>query len=1167
MKLKKVKIFGFKTFADKTEIELEGQIAAVVGPNGCGKSNIVDSILWGLGETNARHLRAQTGQEVIFSGSSQRKPVGYAEVSLLFDNEDGALPIDSPEVMISRRLTRGGDANFSINRRNCRLRDVADLLADSGLGRAGYAIVGQSEIDQALAASPVQRRAWIDEAAGVQRYRARRQEAVRRLQSADEHLQRVFDILTELESQREPLQAEAEEAKKYRIAAQSLRELEVGLLIKEVRDAIESLKNLEITAEQLSSASAELDDTTAKLIEESAQLQEKLGQMEGRIEQIRDARQRAQIEFEQTQTSIRTAESRLEGLDELKSSLEEEAISSRLRFEEAQRDLAAAVKDHEGATTALEALRESLGAHDSESKELTERLKAVENELTAAKEQVAQQQKMEVEAAHRIERRENIQEEIQGIDDSMPDLTEAIAEAQKQESGVASQVTEREEKVAKLNQGLKEIDTEAERLRRESHQVLEELAALEGRRRGILHTLEAHEGLAHGSKAVMAAAEQGQLDSDYTPVAEAITVDKEHAVAIEAALGGAAGDLIVPDERAAKEAIQLLKQNRLGRATFQPITLMRRLVMSDELISVTRQPGVIGLAHELVECQPEHRPVIESLLGRVVVCEDLDAALKLGRTRGWSRMVTLDGELVYSSGAVTGGTSKNQHYGVVQRKSELKEIEGRIRDLQRTADQSGKADETRDQRRQALIDEIESLKGEIAGFQPDLKEAQQWLMSLQHEMQAAEKSREKLQSELEKLTEIDAVPMEKVETGPLEKERDELLQKLGAKGSSSQQMRHRLEELTQRHAEAETRRRELEKRMAHLTESRESRAKRLENIEPDRESLTEQQKQARVRATELEQAIKDREEELELAQEARTHMQEDLKRIRTEQQEIHGRAKTLSDRAHETEIKRARADGKRATSAQRLLEEYGMTEDDAVAAPEPDVPDDAPGVVARLRREIRSMGEVNLGAIEAYDRLTQRVDELGHQAEDIEKGKAEIQSSMKELDRLTESRFRETFDKLQVSFREMFEKIFAGGSAELELTEPDQLLDSGVEIHVTLPGKRAQRLALLSGGERALSALAFLFALLKIKPSPLVILDEVDAPLDGRNVERFVAMMKEFLGQTQFIVVTHNAVTMEAADVWFGVTMQEPGVSTLVPFRVPSQEVSKAVVPDAYLKG
>lgn len=1161
MKLKRVKIFGFKTFAERTEVELDGNIIAIIGPNGCGKSNIVDSILWGLGETNARNLRAQTSKEVIFSGSSRRKALGYAEVTLLFDNEDGTLPIDSSEVSVTRRLTRAGDSDYSINKRNCRLRDVNELLADSGLGRAGYAIVTQSDIDQALSASAMQRRAWIDEAAGVQRYRARRTESLRRLDTAQGHLQRIHDIINEIETQREPLRAEAETAKQYKVTFSSLREIESALLGKELTEAISEIEELEKRIEATLNSVDHENDRAEDLRTKHRETFRLIDGLDLDIERHREALLLAQTRLEQAISQVQLSEQKLESLKTLEATLADDSDSSSEQIEAALAELAKAKTQADLAQSEFDSLEESLGNVDAEAKSFATQLKAVEAELIAARQTQTDFERHQLESQHTKSRIKAVKKELEGVLESLPDLQEAVTENEASTNDLQTKVELIKAQLRTIDQSLRDIQTAEDRHAAESRKLLSQIAALDGRRRGIEATIEANEGLAQGSRAVLEAVKAGRLPDEYTPVAHAIHIEGDLVQAIETALGAAGNDLIVPDESAAKDAIQFLKEFRAGRATFQPIPLMRPQSPSPELRQLLRTKGIVGLASELVDCDPKHRPVIDSLLGRTVIAEDLDTALNLARTRGWSRMVTLDGELIHSSGAVTGGAQKSRGTGLVQRRAELDQVEQELKSLQAQLEQAQRWNQA------DAVAELETnrqtLITELANQQSEFDEVRNWLMSLKHELSTTQSSHDKLQSELDRLTQIQSADLKPVDVPEVEARRDNLMRQLAAKSSDADSAQTRLSEARQRAAEAAERATESERRLSAMSSNAEQRQARLANINPERERLHTLIFEATAdRAKREEEVAKTRTETITL-QEKRKQLATDAENLSIQSEQAQRAAQSGSEILHQCEIKRARADSRRSAATERLLEEYGLTPEEAMAQSEDAlIAPDAPALVAKLRRDLKQMGDVNLGAIDAYERLTERHDELATQVADVEEGMVEIRSTIKELDDLTRQRFVETFEKLQAAFGNVFVKLLGGGEASISLSDPHNILDSGVEISVTIPGKKQQRLELLSGGERAMSALAFLFSLLKVKPCPLVILDEVDAPLDGRNVERFIQMMREFNDQTQFILITHNNVTIESADVFLGVTMQEPGCSTVIPFRVPGHAIeSKEATP------
>ena len=1157
MRLKRVRLFGFKTFADRTEFSLEGGVVAVVGPNGCGKSNLVDAILWGLGEGSARQLRAQIGQDVIFSGAKSRKPVGYAEVVLTFDNENRSLPVDASEVSVTRRLTRGGEGEYRINGQTCRLRDVHDLLADSGLGRAGYAIVGQKEIDAALSASAEDRRAWIDEAAGVQRYRARKIEALRRLATAQEHLQRVADVVRELEEQAGPLRQEAETASRYRNLQTELRSVEVGLLVSEAaagRAETEAMDARITEAKRLADAEA---GRASALEAEVKRTGDEVSEVELEMDAVRGVQQGSLTALERAEADLRIAAERERSLDALEATLTADGEAAVARLAEATLDAAGAKEIHGVDVRSWSDLKKTLAGVGAEARELTNALVEAERSLARTREAESRRLREEAARGHREARRIAIRRELGGIATSLPDVETALQEAEAAVDIAKAALDAAQASSRTIEIALGEIRAEEERDSRTVRQAMADRATLEGRRRGIEATLDAHEGLTQGAKAVLDAADRDLLSARYVAVGEAVEADKDLALAVETALGGSANDLIVEREADAKAAIAWLKERRAGRCTFQPIPLMRPSEPSYELRRLLGEQGVVGRASERVLCDALFRPVIDSLLGRVVIVESLDVALRHARTSGWSRMVTLEGEVVHSGGAVTGGQNARSGYGLVQRKADLMGIEDEIERLGRAVKEYEARSTARTRKSEAERAALMEAQKAGRAASGELEDARGFARTLAQERHVAVRERDRLEKELATL-DRDETATQPVDLHGAERARDEALRALAAKSADAEGAESRLREAETRVAQSQARHLAAERRLVAARSGEAERERRLQNLAPERDEAKTTGERATVARERARNDQAEADARLAALSERRKRRLEASLRLTEEAKHARDNAVGVAEGIHRAEIERAQADSRRAAALQRLMEEYALDETavDAQAGTLA-VPDGALSIVNRLRRELRGMGDVNLGAIEAFERLDSRLQELATQQADVLSGIAGVEASIKELDRLTRDRFGETFTKVRDEFAAMFLKLFDGGEGVLSLTDPERLLESGIDIAVTLPGKRRQALNLLSGGERSLCTVAFLFALLRVKPSPLVVLDEVDAPLDGRNVERFADALKEFTATTQFIVITHNMTTMERAPVLLGVTMQE-GVSMILPARLPVPELRAA---------
>jgi chromosome segregation protein len=1152
MRLTRVRIHGFKTFADRCEFSVDGGLVAVVGPNGCGKSNLVDAILWGLGEGSARTLRAVTGTDVIFNGSAKRRPQGFAEVTLTFDNEDHALPLDVAEVAITRRIERSGDSTYQINRRACRLKDIHELFADSGLGRSGYAIVGQKEIDAALSAGAEERRAWIDEAAGVQRYRVRKAESLRRLASAREHLARVLALENDLEMQRIPLEKAATRARRYQELSSALREVEIGILARAVAEAREQMRvaeeGLATAREAVTRQSSHADelDLMAK------KLGEQVSAAEAEMDVARNARQLALTTIERAEAAIALVDQKLVNLQENRTRLEQAEDELRQRLADAQRE--AEIAENEEIDE-----RKRLDELSAERIQDQERLRPLRDEVQLLDRAIAEARKQEL---ARVKRRTEAELQQQRRDEALAALPELEDRAQAAESALARAIQDCEairvevevatSSARSASQALQAAEAHDRKAQATVRESLGELSAMEGRVRGLTASLASHDSLSFGARSILAAVDQGNLPDRYRPVTSAFDVEADYALAIEVALGSSVSDLIVPDAKDAERAIEWLRANRAGRATFQPRSLMRPPHLTSEFRAMLNSRGVIGRASECVECREEDRGVIESLLGRIVLVETLDDALKLAKTSGWNRLVALSGDVVHSSGAVTGGQAGKAANGVVRQRAELNEMTASVAQL-RTELEDAKANaDTAAQQLEAARQANRSQEASLREIREKASQANAQRKIHEQAAQVAVSTREKQQRAITALSvPIDLGPEPTVDVPELEQRREDCAGQLAVLQSAQTRSALEIDEARLRVQQARTRRGAADRRLAQAWESEQDRTKRLAAFGPEERGYETEKARAQVNLREAHTARETADATLERVRGLRAELLQQSFATTEDAKGIRQAINTISESMRQFEIDRTRADGRRAVAFERLFEEYGMGEEDAVAyAKDLTIHPDSAAVVTRLRREIRDLGDVSLGSIDAYEELNGRLTELTAQRVDVEDGIAQVELSIDELDRLTRDRFVSTFELVRTAFGEIFTRLFGGGEATLELTTDEKLLESGVDVLVTLPGKKRQSLALLSGGERALCAVAFLFALLKTRPSPLVVLDEVDAPLDGRNVERFASELGQLATGIQFLVITHNPRTIELAPIWLGVTMQEPGVSTLIPTKV-----------------
>lgn len=1148
MKLKTVRIYGFKSFADRVELDVDGDLVAVVGSNGCGKSNIVDAIVWALGELNPRSVRAAQSTDVIFAGSAKRKPLGYAEVSLVFDNEDGALPVPTSEVVVTRRLTRDGQSDYYINRHPVRLKDIHELFADSGLGRTGYAIVNQSDIDAALSATPLERRIWIDEAAGVQKYRVRKVDALKRLESAVRHLERVNDVIAEIERQREPLREQAEKARRYKELLGSLREVESAVLIKEASDLGQRIRELEenmrarrAQAEEMRREAKNSDASAEALSKQAEELDMKLESLRAKVQDALSAAERAQ-------SRKALLEQRLASLSEIEKDADQLRREHEARLSRLNEAVNQARRDAEREDAAVALLKQAIAELDASASGLAARLESAEAELAAARER-------EVHRVRLVAARDEARRRLQALDAEESKLAQAVAsaEAALREAALAADRALQaraalEEESSSIATRLKDRQNELEELEKQRRGLLAEQAALDARAQAIAAAIENNETLPAGARAVLESAATGKIKGSFIPLGRAIHVSTDFSVAIDSALGPSVGDLITPSAAEAEAAIQWLKRERAGRATFLPLDLVKPRA---ERPQVPDGAGVVGIAADLVQCAPEHQIAVEALLGGVILTETLEAAIRVARhARGFRKIVSLDGEVVFPNGAVSGGAYRTERAGPVRLAAELDHVRARAEKVAAALQETLLAAADCVRQTDEIEAFLEAVNRRLAAARDDEAEAEKARALAEERMRAAQDALAQLRTSREELQRQAEQPLDGTEgdVAALETERNRLLEHLSAARADLEQAKRALTQAEERRTIAAERlataRAELEQ-----ASSADSPAARLQSIEEERRALRDELAKVEQQVSESAHAYEVVEAALRAAAKERHDLQSQAHEAARRATELREQARALEDAAYQDDIQRARHETKRAGTLARLLEEYGVDEADAERqASLVTVPEDAEKLTRTLRREIRALGEVNVGAIEAWEALSERYEVLARERDDVLASKVELDKSVAELDQLTRGAFRETFDKVREAFSETFARLFGGGEASLLLTDENNLLESGVDMEVVVPGKKRQRLELLSGGERALTACAFLFALLKVKPSPLVVLDELDAPLDGRNVERYIELIRDYMKTTQFLVITHNVTTIAAAPVWFGVTMQD-GVTAVLPYK------------------
>ena len=1172
MRLKELEIQGFKSFPDKTKITIGEGITGVVGPNGSGKSNISDSIRWVLGETSSKQLRGSGKMEdVIFGGTQSRGAMGFASVALTIDNSDHGLDMDADEVTIGRRYYRSGESEYSINGQNVRLKDVYELLLDTGIGRDGYAIVGQGRIAEIVGAKSAERREIFEEASGIAKYRYRKNEAERRLEAAEGNLERLRDILGELEKRVGPLKRDSEKAQQFLELSERRKSLEVTLWVDAIRRANDTVRDqqrkfeaAQADYERLSRQLDEFDEKSAALREEAQQLVLQVEQANADIRAVTEANAGSESEIavlknesEHSRFRIDEATGELERAGQGRQSIETEAAGHKAAIEKLHGEVAALDARVAELRAELRALEEKAAASGQRRDVIDAAIARLQDTATAAKVRAASAQSAKEAAAQRLDEAKQqavelensaaaAEEEKRRAERRLKDAEEAVTRNDNIKAGLKLKLESRRRQQAEAADALQKADKERSNTSQRIH---------------ILEDLERNmDGYQQSVKAVMRAAAGRRLRGIIGPVAGILTVEKGYETAIETALGFALQNIVVEDQGCARAAIGFLKDERAGRATFLPLDTVQGSRFTGRLT------GTAEVAADLVKSDPRYQHIIDNLLGRIIVVEDLSEASTVAKNLGYrNRIVTLDGQVINAGGSFTGGSTARS-VGVFSRKQELDELRTRLVKLEKkradaekelearkaevdnlTAQLSGAEAEgmnASSERLRASL-ELDRLTAAVAQHEENTRslaaeiEAQQAAVT-QNETACAEAEAAQGKAEAE-LNTYNAELAELGEsTGSLTAERERITNEL----SENQMQRlanekdiglHEaaLEGLQSRTGEAEARARELNAAIEAAKAKIEANALKIAEIERTRGENKEK--------------IAAAEETIRTANAARMEKEAAVARLGQENRALTDERERMSGEMARLAERRTAAENELNDTNTKLWEEYQLTAGEAKElCVEFESLTELRRSVAEVRGKIRGLGNVNVGAIEEYKEVKERYDFLKAQVTDVEKAKSELTRMIAELCSEMEELFTTSFKQINTHFQQIFKELFGGGHARLYLSDESNVLESGIEIEVSPPGKVIKNLSALSGGEQALVAISIYFAILNVNPAPFCFLDEIEAALDDVNVARYAQYLRRMTDHTQFIVITHRRGTMEAADVLYGVTMQEDGVSKIL---------------------
>lgn len=1177
--LKRLELQGFKSFADKTVLSFADGATGVVGPNGSGKSNISDAIRWVIGEMSAKSLRGSNMQDVIFAGTETRKPVNFAEVSLVLDNSTHIFNIDFEEVTVTRRLFRSGESVYQINRANCRLKDIHELFMDTGLGRDGYSIIGQGNVSQILSNKPEDRRSLFEEAAGVSKYKYRREEAARKLANTEENLVRINDIVLELENQIAPLQRQSEKAKKYLELYTEYRDLDVSLslvtldknaesakkadeLYESVNGEINGLKAQETEAEQRSAA---LYENQKKKDEEKTELHKRL------IENENDGA--AVVK------DISIAENDIKNNHSMAKRVDSEILSLRERNRTREEQISQLKTNIAQTTAKAEGIMSGFDEMNSYGNEIIAKQTELNNEIESLR---AKANKNDGETAARRERLNGIEtlrktylERRDALNAELKSFNEGVETTRSELENNKKLIVQKRDKLAKLSKTVEMQQKQSEELNGEIYQ----LNGLFNKqkvdydtkvsKKRMLEGMESdYAGYTRSVKAVLKEESLKRL-AIYGTVSGLVEVEREYVAAIETVLGGSLQNIVVESEQDAKAAIEFLRRTKAGRATFLPISSVKGRAMED-VSRVKSCRGFVGVASDLVSYNKRYDGIVKSLLGRVVVVDNIDNAIAISKKFGYKfRIVTLEGDILNAGGSMSGG-SVNKQSGLMSRAAEIRELTSEISSLAREL-------KAMSDKREKLRAEIKNIETQLGTYMPVVREYEDEILrlentcrhlsaSLENGGSTGDNYKEELEAiEIHLKNAADETTKILIEIRTFENEAKAAKQQLDEKNDEYERISTERENQSKIIMDATMKAAELQRDVRSYEEQIKSTEAEIAAAEHECVEKNEYKEQLIKRCDELQTVITEKKKhhdeitalsgelnkKIRIIDEQKANIVDSLKGLQNANKSLTDRLINLQQELSRVETRRVKLNIEKENTLNHIWDEYELTYNTALEVRKSY--DDEKAAFARLtelKSAIKKLGSVNVDAIEEYKEKKERFEFMSTQRNDLEKSKENLNKIIASMEELMQEHFGNQFNVISKSFSEVFVELFGGGRGKLLLTDPDNLLESGIEIEVQLPGKGLQNINLYSGGEKSFIAIALLFAILKVKPTPFCILDEIDAALDDVNVSRFATYLKNYTDQMQFIVITHRRGTMEAANILYGVTMQEKGVTKLLSLHI-----------------
>ena len=1186
MYFKSLDVAGFKSFADRLEIKFDSGITAIVGPNGCGKSNVADAIRWVLGEQSSKLLRGHSMQDVIFNGTEKRKSLSYAEVTLSFNNQDRFFNYDYDELAITRKLYRSGESEYLINRVPCRLRDIIDLLHDSGIGRDGYSIIGQGKVEEIISSKPENRRGIFEEAAGIAKFKSKKVESERKLERVRDNLTRIKDILSEIERHLEPLRKQSENAKKYLELRDQLKDLETNIYIYQYDNANDAkakiMLKLQGVIEQLNLRQAEFD----KANNDYNVNMEEVSNIDNLMKQLNEEILNLSVNIEKQASEVKIVKERINLLSEHNDKINLDITNSTNNLIKIN-----AEKDFKLDKIKVE--QKNLVDINGEEKRLYDRYLTIVDELTLYEDEAENSQREMIDALDKLtdiksrssrlnaERSASV-ENIEAIKSRINAILEKInANEEVAKSSKASVENSRiqketaEKNCADIDLQMSVLSSNIKDVEAEKNSNFAKIQVYENRRKLLAEMQAEYEGYAGSVKKLLKESQKNaEIKNKMVGVlASLIKVPAQFETAIEMALGNAVQNIVTFDEDGAKHLIRFLKLNQFGRATFMPITSMRPRSVSPSERQFLKADGCFGVASELISYDKKISPVISNLLGATAIVENLDIAVDLARNTGFAlKIVTLDGDIVNPQGSLTGGSKRSEAVNLISREREIATL----------ADQIEKMKVDNEKKLKYISNsslELSALQGQLVAATRLRNEAEIAFAKESEKLDNIEFTLYSLKEELEQEKNLQVLTENKIKfideelssVAGLENaeatNRKKATESTTARQEKFNKLRTERDELVEKItaikvkiAETETNLQSLNSDIERLSFEAEEEQIVLEDLK--RELIRNQQTidgansiiQAQIDAQtskEDKEKLKSVREQLAGLDDRKIALQKAIKLLDEQKTVLLGQISVLTERRHDEEMQLAKVDTDIEAMQERIYDEYGLTYQTCQEFKRADF-DINQGMIDcnKAKKDISRLGYVNVNAIEEYKETSVRYEDMKVQCDDLEKSEEDLVKIIKELSNEMISRFETQFNQINANFKQTFKELFGGGNARLELTDSDNLLEAGVEIVAEPPGKKLQSITLLSGGEKALTAIAILFAILKLRPMPFCLLDEIEAALDDANVDRFAQYLRRFSKETQFIVITHRKPTMELADSLYGVTMEEKGVSKIVSVKL-----------------